>query len=333
MPQVLCNKRGEDGRYELPSDGLYHWSVLGVAPNRNPETGEPILQVVDDEALTKIMANVRASGELLVDKEHLSEMADGDSSGYGWAQPEGLEVREDGLYGPIRLTALGNDAVRGGVFRYLSPVFEWESAEDLGDGRFRPTKLLSLGLTNKPNFSRIRALSNRSADDADGRRFGCFEEPMKEKTNTKDRSSATDSGASGEEILQLRNRVQELETENKELRDREVESILDAHKDVLANDEARAGMKTLLLANREQGLSTLKALNEKPNEESKEQPERLFNTKKAAQPGVSFHEVPKASAEDEARANRVRSEAHKLMNSQTGLGFAEAFRLAESTVS
>lgn len=286
VPQPLSNRKASDGAFMLPRDGYYHWTVKGVIPNRHPLTREPILQVVDDEAIARIIANAEADGvELLVDKEHDSHQGR-DTAAYGWASPEGLQAREEGLFGRIRLTDLGNAAVKGGNYRYISPVFEWESVEDLGNGRYRPTRILDLGLTNRPNCETIKALSNRGG----AREFG--EEPTREdmsENNKKAGDGPSKPPAEVSEVMTLRNRVAELEGELQTLRNSEADAVLEQY-GVSKDSPGRAGLRTLLLTNREEGVAVLKALSSSDEPAAKEEkpPVRLFNKSEAKQPGVKF---------------------------------------------
>lgn len=61
----------------------------------------------------------------------------------------GLEARADGLYLLPRWNERGRALLDEGRFAYLSP--RW-SMRPLGGNRFRPQRLLSVGLTNNPNI-------------------------------------------------------------------------------------------------------------------------------------------------------------------------------------
>jgi phage I-like protein len=170
-----------DATFTLPQDGWFHALALGEFPNSlhamGPD-GKPrrakVVQVIDKAATEGMVAAFnRASAApefpgLLVDRDHESDDPDKTTDAWGWCM--GLENRDDGLWCKIRWTDLGEPAVRGGRFRFLSAVFDPAACEDLGNGRLRPLRLEKLGLTNDPNIRPLRPLSN-SANSAPLREF------------------------------------------------------------------------------------------------------------------------------------------------------------------
>ncbi len=95
-----------------------------------------------------------------------------DRKAYGWIMD--LEAREDGLYGRTKWSEAGRNLIASGHYKFLSAT--WNAAkvgEQSGRPVFRPTQLLSVGLTNEPNLP-VPPLAN-SADCADG---GGAEETM-----------------------------------------------------------------------------------------------------------------------------------------------------------
>lgn len=89
--------------------------------------------------------------EVLVDREHLSEIGD-DTTAYGWIT--GLESREDGLYATMNATDIGWEALRNRRLRFPSAVFELDK-----DGA--PVRLKSCALTNKHNLKMLGPVLNR----------------------------------------------------------------------------------------------------------------------------------------------------------------------------
>jgi phage I-like protein len=86
----------------------------------------------------------------------------------GWAHgPESGEIRPDGLYVKPKLSEAGLKNIAGGNLRYVSPVFDFDSAVFLGVDvrsglpRYRVTRMTEAALTNKPNLKGLRPLSNR----------------------------------------------------------------------------------------------------------------------------------------------------------------------------
>lgn len=109
--------------------------------------GRIVTQVIDAQALETLAANQE---EVLVDKDHgsMKTVLDRDTRAYGWAgQFKAVTNAGDfsGLYGVIKWSDEGRKLVQDRSYRFLSPAFELDS-----DGR--PVKLVSIGLTNRPNF-------------------------------------------------------------------------------------------------------------------------------------------------------------------------------------
>jgi len=103
------------------------------------KSGEQVLQRCDEIAFNTVIANFK--GEVLVDFEHNAELG-GDTTAAAWISKARLDpVR--GLVGTFLFTDAGADAVNNRRLRFLSPAWPTDA-----DGR--PTRLVSVGLTNKP---------------------------------------------------------------------------------------------------------------------------------------------------------------------------------------
>ena len=70
-----------------------------------------------------------------------------DTRAYAWIHA--LEDREDGLWALPRWSEAGGELLKNAFYKYLSP--RW-AMKPLGDGVFQPVRLLSVGLTNRPNI-------------------------------------------------------------------------------------------------------------------------------------------------------------------------------------
>ena len=131
-----------------PGDELeVQLSPYGNYPGLRGE--ERVIQRCDRAAFEAVVANFRP--EVLVDFEHHAETG-GDTEAAAWVQ----RVRVDpvkGLLATFRFTDAGADAVSNRRLRFLSPVWEL-------DGEGRPCRLVSVGLTNKPNLP-VRPVLNR----------------------------------------------------------------------------------------------------------------------------------------------------------------------------
>jgi hypothetical protein len=87
-----------------------------------------------------------------------------DRKAYGWIMD--LELRDDGLYGRPKWSAAGHDLIANGHFKFLSPY--WEATKiGMKDGKplFRPTLLISVGLTNEPNLPVLPLANSVSSTD------------------------------------------------------------------------------------------------------------------------------------------------------------------------
>lgn len=127
-----------------------------------------IVQVVDSLALEKIVSNFQNDTRqtnfpgLLVDFDHFSSDLDKPSEAAGWIT--GLERDGNRLLATVDWSSAGENAVSSGRYRLLSPVFNREELEALGNNRFRPVHLDSAGLTNSPNMKGLAPISNREID-------------------------------------------------------------------------------------------------------------------------------------------------------------------------
>lgn len=216
---------------------------------RDGERELAIDQQCTPEAFKQMVEAFQAEGrELLVDFEHDSENG-GSTEAAAWI----TELRVDpdlGLMATFKFTDSGAEAVTQRRLRYLSPC--WEAGED-----GVPTRLLSVGLTNKPNLP-VRPILNRRPAA-----FNTVEEPKKEHTTMKDQIIAAlglAPEATDEEILSA---VQALMERNAELEaaalNEEAEAAAEENKEIIANRDA---FKKLYAANRtaaKELLATLKA--------------------------------------------------------------------------
>lgn len=159
-------------RFAMPGDGWSHFVPKGEFPWMNPENpDDAVIQVVDDEAVRLMAENF--PDELFIDQDHLSNDLKNATTAMGWAYGrESASARADGLYVRPKWTDAGMANIRGGNVRYVSPVFDRESAQYLGIDartglpRLRVTRLLEAALTNRPNMRGVKPLSNRDGAGA-----------------------------------------------------------------------------------------------------------------------------------------------------------------------
>lgn len=154
--QPLVN-RAKSGAFEMPTDGWFLISPKGEFPHDSGVT-----QVIDDEAVRQMANSFSPGSELLIDFEHESHDPQKRTTAAGWIQ--NLAARSDGLYAQVHWSKSGVEAIQGGEYRYISPVWNRSDCQDLGGNKLRPKRLADAGLTNRPNLRGIAALSNREAN-------------------------------------------------------------------------------------------------------------------------------------------------------------------------
>jgi phage I-like protein len=159
MNTLLLNRDG----FQMPADGWYQVAPLGEFAH----AAAGVVQVVDRDACAAMVnrfaedAAVANFAGLLVDFDHFSLDGEKRSEAAGWITA--LENRDGGLFAQIRWSDLGEEAVKGGRYRFLSPVWNRTDCVDLGGGRVRPVRLLNAAVTNDPNLKGMRPLSNSAA--------------------------------------------------------------------------------------------------------------------------------------------------------------------------
>jgi len=263
-----------------PSDGWYQIESKGEHPNR----AAGVTQVIDDEAANSIAnrfneeaaaGKLRHGSEMLIDHEHFSEQPDKETRAYGWLQE--LENREDGIYGRIRWSRTGKEAVDGGDYRFFSTEYEpsdcaeCETNAERRTGnaetrRVRPLRLAGLTLTNMNNNRGQKPITNRDPNETI--------DPQsieRKQMNTVAMKLGLTAEATEEivlaEVSRLLNRVAELiphEEENKALRNRlsvidaeQVHTLLDLHG--VKDEKIRNRLRPVLaaLTNREERMAAL----------------------------------------------------------------------------
>ena len=159
--------------FKMPDDGWYQLAPLGEFPH----AAAGVVQVVDVESCTSMVARFKADAAvanfagLLVDFDHFSLDDRARSEAAGWIVD--LVGRETGLWANIRWSDVGEEAVKGGRYRFLSPVWARSDCVDLGPStgsgqamaRVRPVRLLNAAVTNDPNLKGLVPLANASPVD------------------------------------------------------------------------------------------------------------------------------------------------------------------------
>ena len=307
-------------RFAFQPDGWFQIVPLGEYPH----TGSGLVQVLDNTAVRRMAEDFQSRSRvaqfpgLLVDFDHESHDARKSSQAAGWISA--LENRADGLWARVRWTDAGEAAVRAGRFRLISPVFERASAEDLGNNRVRPVRLLDAGLTNDPNLRNLPPLSNRG-----GSTSVPSESPMKNVLHALGLSPDACEQAALEAVTSLRTRAEAAERQIPELTNRATaaETDLQALRVTTADadlerfkDRIQSGTegfwKSNLIANRAE---TLKALEGLPARGASASPTaKILNRSAAAVPVEREAKSGEQSAADPAGQLIAAVEQFRLAN-------------------
>ena len=151
--------------FKLPEDGWYNIAI----PGEFPHTESGTVQVLDEDGMRSMAGEIHGFAAdaawpgLLVDFDHQSLDIDKPSTAAGWLVD--AEYRPTGLWAKIRWTSKGREALEGGLFRFISPVWCVADCEELGDKRLRPRHLMNCAVTNCPNICGMVPLSNREAGE------------------------------------------------------------------------------------------------------------------------------------------------------------------------
>jgi phage I-like protein len=232
-------------RISTADDGYYQICPFGEAPIDKTRT-----QVFDRPAAEAIVANAATKNEdLLVDHDHFSRDPDKPTTALGWLTQHKLQVRDDGLYGPIELTSQGEPAIAGKVFRFGSPEFERNTCVDMGNGKLRPTVLAGFSFTNRPNFRNFKPHTHRDENTM------ILADELK-------KTLKLEGDITEDAILQhVQSLATERDTARTELataREAEADALILQHTNRLPTDPAvRTILKNTILANRDQGLALI----------------------------------------------------------------------------
>ena len=154
-----------DSGFQHPEDGWYQIESKGIHPNANAK----VVQVIDDPAIHSIVDTFNKEAArpgfagMLIDHEHFSHDLSKETRAFGWLMR--LQDRPDGIYGQIRWTGTGQDAVDSGDYRYFSTEYEVSDLQPVAGSakNIRPLRLAGLTLTNVPNNKGQKPITNRAS--------------------------------------------------------------------------------------------------------------------------------------------------------------------------
>lgn len=239
--ELASSEKPGDGWYMIEAQGE-HGTVL--------DDGRRIIQVLDNEGMKELCRSW--DKELLVDCDHLSRDPEKETVARGWLKEVGI-FDEGGKYhlcGRIEWTPSGRKLIEGKEYKHFSTEYETETLKCLGGERYRPSRLVGLALTNRPNNKGQRPITNRES--------GATQE-QEERTMEELKKIAVEldlpEEASVEDILGAIGALREATAEAQEA---EAEAILNSEGGEDMPPEEKEMMKEELIKNRARALKVLK---------------------------------------------------------------------------
>lgn len=155
-------------REQLPAGatGWIHVVPKGELPNR----AAGVVQVLDDESLDAILANIASERSRLGDKwpgiyagrEHFIYNDEQDSAALAWFKD--FEKRADGIWAKADgLTPIGKQVIANAEYKFTSFVADRKDTQKLDGNKIRILKLDTIGFTNQANGKELLTpITNRS---------------------------------------------------------------------------------------------------------------------------------------------------------------------------
>jgi len=311
----ITNRDSKTGKYSLPADGFYQLAPKGEFPHQPTK----MLQVIDEEAITAMVnrfnEDARGPGFVgaLVDYEHFSYDTDKKTEAAGWITA--LENRADGLYAKIDWTPDAQAELESGKYRFISPTWLSPDVKALGNRKVRPLRLDRAGLTNTPRLEGIAPLSNSNRSgvcQGELHQGAAWENDNNNMQKLALMAAALGLAATASEdavlagVTELKNRATTLETENKDLREAQVEADLAKYANRYA-PEKKESIKAALIANRKSTIEILEMVPERAATAPAKAPMHNRATAKAPEKspaGATGDIYAKQNAEVKAYMNR-----------------------------
>lgn len=144
--------------FAMPADGMIHIAPYGEHPHWSG-----VIQVIDEAAVDAMVSDFQNRKRdpkfpgVQLDYDHKSDSDAQYTNAAGWISE--LQKRSDGLWALPDWSRSGSDAVTGGEFKFVSPVWIRRDCEKIGEDRLRPLKLDKVALTNDPNLKGLHPLT------------------------------------------------------------------------------------------------------------------------------------------------------------------------------
>jgi hypothetical protein len=170
MKETTCETMILSGANSVKDDGYGGWIRLVDYGEYAHRLG---LQIVDASACKQMARRFSSLRQRLArrfrgvpiyighpdDPAFRGQVGHDDTRAYGWVKF--IEARDNGLWICPKWSRAGAELLENAHYKFLSP--RWEMAS-LGNGRFTPKQLLSIGLTNTPNMD-VEAIANQEGAD------------------------------------------------------------------------------------------------------------------------------------------------------------------------
>lgn len=324
-----------DNNFAMTGEGWCQIAPKGEHAHPESKT----VQVMDDASMVEICNRFTEESKnpnfpgVRVDFDHFSYSTDKSSEAAGWVTE--LQNRDDGLWGKVKWSTLGSQAIKGGVFKLLSPAVH---AKEIAPGRVRPFRLDSVGLTNNPNIKGMVPLSNREADAktieekdnmtktlaALGLAPGTTDDTAAQAVEALKNRSVTPPAAPID-VTPLKNRIAELETENQKLTTAQIDGDMVKYSNRF-KPEAATDWKAALITNR---ASTLKLLESLPDAATTTTAagttEPMRNRAAASIPGNGS-----ATGRDEAKDAAEAAKLTRVIMNRDGVPWDRAWGIAQN---
>ena len=314
--------------FTLPDDGWFQISAIGDFPHAT--TG--LVQVIDADAVSAIVQKFTEESVkpnfpgVLVDWDHASLDLDKPTEAAGWIM--NLQQRPDGLWGQVRWSDRGAEAISGGRYRFMSPVWRQEDCLSLGEKKVRPLRLFNCALTNDPNIKGMVPLANRKNDETDQsmdykslllNMLGLAENADDTAVTTAVANAKAKMASPGKDedmCNRLRGEVEVLTNRNKELEKVVIEADVVKYRGLGLKDE---DLRAQLVANRAGTVKILDAIiaNKKAGKDASEDGRQIHNANERRTPQA-------APASEKERADRIDAEVRDYQIANRGTSYEAA---------
>jgi len=364
--QLVTCRTGEasGGQFALSKDG---WIMLVPKGRKagilrtyegDDEKREEITQEFDEAAFSAMVEdwNKRKAEEgqnfpgVLIDFDHFSHDETKPTEAAGWI--EDIAIREDGLWGLPRWSALGKEKLEGGIYRLVSPVlreFEEVGTEKVDGKRLlRPKVLQRLALTNDPQLRGMPPVSNRHAATAqstnkdqvmDFKKLLCKLLGLPDTATDEEITAATDAagaelassrnaGCKPEEVAKMRATIAALTAAGDTARNR-IEAL---NKELIEHDVLRfkatvtdeGKLREMLTKNREATIAALSVVKTEPSGGASGRTP-MHDARNRAHPGAADADPNPGFTASEAAAIGLRAAE---LSATSGWGYNRAFAAA-----